>query len=252
MNLDRDTILSLLPCYICGDLPPEVAERIAARLDGDAELQARVEQLGLVRTECSGVLAATLAELPELSEILAQVKLTPQGSAPAPPVRLWGLWVGLAAAALLTLGMASADPTPREQAFFSVTTDLGASARAVNAPLAGLLDAGVEPRLAMAPDLSALGFKLLTVLPLRTPTPGVAAVYEKDGKRYVCQIYADAGAHGIPDEVRTVRGTTLRGYRQGSASIVSWVGGGRLCVFGGEARLDELFAVVSARLTGRS
>lgn len=246
MSFERDELLHLLPCHLCGDLPAGVSEQVEEALRDDAELRIMYDTLVVSREECARLLEAAREAVPELAEL---------GHAPAPPVptvpptRPWGLAVGVAAALLLTVGSALQDRQDAvEQGFF----DTHVAAVESPALLAGpglpvaLQAAGVEPRLAMAPDLSAQGFALVGVMPV--PGGGVAVVYERDGKRYVCQIYAAVPTALQPDRVEQVGPVLMRGFERGEQAAVSWSSGGRTCVFSGEVPVDELLAVVRQRL----
>ena len=76
----------------------------------------------------------------------------------------------------------------------------------------------------------------------------MAVVYEKDGKRYVCQIYGAVPTALRPDRVEQVGPVVLRGFERGAQAAVSWSSGGRMCVFSGEAPVEELLAVVRRRI----
>lgn len=259
MSFDRSALLHLLPCRLCGDLPDEIVAQVDAALAEDAELRSMYEELELSRDQCAQLLDSAMEAVPGLAELgVGAPAAAPAPSGPAvPPTRLRGLWLGLAAALLLAVGAAASTPAVPCARYFSAHA-AAAQAAASTAPelvrgagpalRAALLAAGVEPRLAMAPDLSDQGFTLVGVLPLGTPHGGVAVVYEKDGKHYVCQIFGAGPAPGQPDAVEAVGGLLLRGYEDGPRSAVSWTGGGRMCVFSGEAPLGDLFAVVRRRV----
>ena len=45
-----------LPCYVCGDLPPEVFERVRALVAADPQLAQRVAELSASRALCESLL----------------------------------------------------------------------------------------------------------------------------------------------------------------------------------------------------
>jgi anti-sigma factor RsiW len=248
MSFDRAELLHLLPCHLCGDLPEGVSDQVEVALREDGELRAMYDTLVVSREECGRLLEAAREAVPELAE-LGQAPPPVHHERTVPPTRPWGLAIGVAAALLLTVAAAVQErQDPVEQGFFET------HAAATQAPelLAGpglpgaLRAAGVEPRLAMAPDLSAQGFALVGVMPV--PGGGVAVVYDKDGKRYVCQIYAAVPTSLHPDRVEQVGPVLMRGFERGDQAAVSWSSGGRTCVFSGEAPVGELLAVVRQRL----
>ena len=63
MELDRHTLLRLLPCYACGDLPPPAARAVERALATDPELRARADALVLTRDACARALAVAEDDL---------------------------------------------------------------------------------------------------------------------------------------------------------------------------------------------
>jgi hypothetical protein len=104
----------------------------------------------------------------------------------------------------------------------------------------------------MAPDLSAMGFALVSARYEDGPRAGVVLTYEKDGQRFHCRIHAGFQTGTVPDAVRVANGVVLRGFEDGAGgSVVSWSGGGRTCLFSGPAPLDDLLAMVAMRVDPR-
>ncbi len=66
MELDRATLLRLLPCYACGDLPPPAARAVERALAADPDLRARAEALVLTRETCARALAEAAGDLAAL------------------------------------------------------------------------------------------------------------------------------------------------------------------------------------------
>ncbi len=54
--MTREEVVGLLPCYVCGDVPADVAAALEAVLAEDPELAALAEQLGVLRGDCEEVL----------------------------------------------------------------------------------------------------------------------------------------------------------------------------------------------------
>jgi len=290
MTLDRETIEALLPCYLCGDLPPGVAARIDAAVAADPTLQARLDTLGRGRDACNKALALLRDDLPDLGDLeldlaplqasagpaveagadptdpASETAPTAAGAplpaslpAPTPPrpaaSPLPGLGLGLAAAAALIAFGLSQGSTPPAEVGFLAQHDHAAHASApllsaTDGPGAlkqAFRDAGVPPALAHAPDLSAWGFALVGGV-VHEGAPGVSLVYEKDGQRYVCQIYANLRTQSRPDRMVEVQGVRVRGFQDGSRGIVEWSAGGRTCLFSGPGDVSALMAVVTDRI----
>ncbi len=253
MTLPRETVELLLPCYLCGDLPEELLADVGAAIAADPDLRMRLHTLGDGREACRAALQAAAGALPELGDAgLPSPNLPPQSD---PGGAAWpGLLAAVAAAILLMATFAGAPPQPEELRLLAVHRSAVAAGPAFieatdGARLsAAFRAAGVSPSHAMAPDLSGQGYRLLGGM-VNAQRNGVAVVYEKDGKRFVCQIYAAEVSHSRPDRVRRVRGVTLRGFQQEGASVVAWTAGSRTCLFSGEAPLDTLLAEAAARLS---
>jgi anti-sigma factor RsiW len=165
------------------------------------------------------------------------------------------LGLGLAAAAaLLAFGLSQGAAPPAELGFLAqhdraahASAPLISAAAGSEALTRAFRDAGVPPALAHAPDLSSWGFALIGGVVSDGP-PGVALVYEKDGQRYVCQIYANLRTHSRPDQTVEVQGVRVRGFQDGARGVVEWSAGGRTCLFSGPGDVSALMAVVSDRI----
>lgn len=256
MILDREAALLLLPCYLCDDLPADVLDALEGLLADDAFLADRLELLRNTRDLCSDRL---LQGAPDLTEWGAPAKTARPSLPTTSPTRPWGLLVGFAAAAMVTLFSAALLPPPAGNALAALHHAVaGDDARLLRAEtpaelVAMVRNAGVSPQLAMVHDLSALGFSLVGVRvlgPLEVGAhPGVAIIYEKDGQRFVCQIQLVPPTTAAPEKTATVAGVVLRAYTSDSGSIVTWHHGGRWCVFGGPVDSDTLLAMVQTRMT---
>jgi hypothetical protein len=250
MNLDRDTILGLLPCYVCGDLPQGVAAAIGAAVAADPELEAAVAGLRSSRVACQEALLVGIAELDLLQPAGGRppVAAPPAGGAAGSALGLLG---GLGAAALVLVALTGlgAPPRPADLAL-ARAAELGAGPLLDPGadPGAALRAAGATPQLALAPDLSAHGLRLVGVAPIPGPRPGTAAVYERDGQRFVCQMIVAGGAPGTPDALREVGRLQLRGYAGPEGAVVIYDLGGMRCLFSGPLPLDALLELVAAML----
>ena len=256
MSIDRKAAIEMLPCYVCGDLPADAVAILEDMLAEDPVLAERVQHLRQVRDLCVDRLTETVPDLPEWSAPAA----APASPAPkAPPTRPWGLLAGLAAAAALALSVSTSAPEAAGPGLVDlhavVSSDDALLIRAASpqALVAELRQAGLSPQLAMVPDLSKMGFTLIGVRVLGPPGlgahPGVAVVYEKDGKRFVCQIQLAVPTRSAPEHTDSAAGTVLRAYSSDTGSVVSWKEGSRWCLFGGPVASGELLAMVRQRLT---
>ena len=254
--MDRQTIVALLPCYLCGDLPEEAARAIERALRADPSLRARLDTLQVGREACAEALAAVAPELPGLGALDLAALRAPapaaggaSGSTGASGGPL-GLLVGLAASAAIVVGgLSLAEPGAPELALAAAADATGAPGPLAPTPREALLAQGAPPALAMAPDLSAQGFELVGVRFERGPRAGVVLTYERDGQRYHCRIHAAFQTGGVPDAVVDAGGVRLRGFERGpGASVVSWTSGGRTCLFSGPLPLRELLAVTAMRV----
>jgi anti-sigma factor RsiW len=255
-TLSRVQVLELLPCYLCGDLPTHINLAIESMLETDTDLGERLATLRTSRDLCKELLEQRAPEL--LADPPSQPAPAPLAPV-SPPTRATGLVLGVAAAAIVLLAMGSVGqraPAGEEVGALHtlVSTDDAALIRAESpqALTAALQAAGVSPQLAMAPDLSEMGFQMVgarVLGPHLGTAPGVAVIYEKDGERYVCQIQLVRPTHGLPDDTTEAAGTVLRAYKSENGAVVSWFGGGRWCVFGGPASPEALLAMVGQRIT---
>ena len=190
-------------------------------------------------------------EVPKAESFTPPPPSRPLGPAAA-SVNPGGLALGLAAAVALLAVLAGGPPQQpaevqlldthqqvvQEPAGFIATTDGGALMDALRA-------AGADPRLAMAPDLTDWGY---TLVGGSVSGRGVVLVYERDGRRYTCQIYSARVTSSRPDVVQDASGVVVRGFQEGELGVVSWTAGGRTCLFSGPAPVAELMAFVTERI----
>ena len=267
MSLAREQLLDLLPCFVCGDLPPDLIASIDAAVQDDPDLAQRVQALHNSREQCLELLGSAPASFDFEVPIHAATPHAP--STPAAPAvatepttgpATMGLVLGIAAAAALLVAVGSASTRPPAGqvvgAMHAAVSSQDAALVTADSPrelAAALRDRGVSPQLAMAPDLSAMGFQMVGASILGPDeaggAPGVAVVYERDGERFVCQIQLARPTYGAPDATDLANGTVLRAYRTDQGAIVSWFGGGRWCVFGGPSEPIAMLELVKARMT---
>jgi hypothetical protein len=250
--MDRDTIVALLPCYLCGDLPEDVSRAIQHALAQDPSLQGQLDALRVGRDACAEALAAVAPDFPEFEALDLSGFAEPPTRASAPavsPASPIGILVALAACAALVLGGMSLDDGPSEEVALAAAADLDLAGPLPAVPRDALLAQGAPPALAMAPDLSAHGFELVAVRYEDGPRAGVVLTYEKDGQRFHCRIHAAFQTGGRPDAVVDAGGVLLRGFERGpDASVVSWTNGGRTCLFSGPVPVQEMLAMTAMRV----
>lgn len=245
MSLDRDTVVHLLPCYVCGDLPEPMKEQIRAMLRDDPVLAARAEALSGAEDVCRELL---LAGLPAVSTPMPLARSASSGLA------------GALAWAAAAIGLVALSPTlysagepplhglvelhaqvaPADEASFIAETDARRLAVA-------LVEAGVPMDLAMVADLSEMGLQLIGGQPA-TGRLGALILYEKDGVRYVCQVYRALPAMS-PLATQKVGASTVRSYQHGELGLVLFDGPGVMCVFSGLQPADRIMAMVVERLS---
>lgn len=263
--MDRATLEALLPCYLCGDLPPALNAAIEATVDADAALGAKLGHLGDGRDACREALAAVAPSLPadllDLSLLESSAGPVPlelpapaAGTAPtetsASPL---AALVGLAAGVLFAVaGATGGADVPDEVTLATAPVEIAAPTADRAALRQGLLDAGVAPHIAMVPDMSAMGYTLVDARVEDGPRKGVVVTYEKDGQRFHCRIYGAFQTGTVPLETRTVNGVVLRGFDDGAGGgVVAWTAKGRTCLFSGPAPVGELLALIEMRVGGK-
>lgn len=254
--MDRDTIVALLPCYLCDDVPDHVRQVLERALEEDATLRSHLTTLRTGREACAEALAAIAPELPGNVELDLSGLSAPRGALGAPPVapaNPFGLAVAVAACAALVLGGASTDDAPPyEIVLAAAAVAPGPEGPPPVAPWDALLAQGAPPALAMAPDLSAHGFERVAVRFEDGPRAGVVITYEKDGERFHYRIHTAFQTGTAPDAVVDAGGVLLRGFGRGpDASVVSWTSGGRTCLFSGPLPLQDMLAIIAIRVNPR-
>ncbi len=244
MSLDRQAVSQLLPCFVCGDLPPDLIEQVQRALEADPELAAQARALREAEAACRELLADP--DAPGRSFFSAS-PLAPQGFGRA-------LLVAASAVLLAALGAslhAAAQPPLGGLVEVHLQTSgsgaLGFIAQEDPARLAASLrQAGVPTDLLMIADLRAEGLRLVGGQPAPSGL-GALILYEKDGVHYLCQVYRALPAMP-PRELQQVGATTLRSYQHGSVGLVRFEGPGVVCVFSAALPAEEIAALVARRL----
>lgn len=259
--MNRETARTLLPDYVAGDLGAAALADVERALADDGDLRALAGQL---RRE-QELVARALAREPSPDVVLATWPTLPV--APAAPVepkpsrsaRL--AIVTAAAAAAMLAGLfgwwVTGLPGP-------ITPDVPGLARAyvlvddgelelldATDPVAleGAFDAaGVPPAVRVVPDLSAIGLRTVGVVILPGKVPGVAVVYERDGVRYLCQMYRELAATRPAETVVDMGDLRIEAWREGDVSLAAWNAPGMVCVFSARVPLAQLLAVVQERV----
>ncbi|MEY3209547.1 MAG: hypothetical protein RIT28_28 [Pseudomonadota bacterium] len=154
MKLDRAQILRALPCYLCGDLPSEVAADVRAALEEDPELATLAAQLSASGTLCQERLRRAAPGA------LFFVRRAAAVERPASAI-----WAGLVAVVFVVSFVLAAAGGPDRRAEDDVRRLLSAQA-----PLAAPLVTAESPE-----QLNAL-LRAAQISPLFTITPGLDAV----------------------------------------------------------------------------
>lgn len=281
VGLAGASLVPTLPCYLSDDLPAGWSERVQAALEADPELSRTLDVLSQARGACRAAVQVTAPMMPAFGTLMAPpappesgARLVPEDAAfgsevASTPTLLspaGGRWrSGAVVAALCAVVLSSgavtthlapaASPGLAYQAVAQLadTEGLPGFHRASDiAELKGALAAaGAAPALVDGVmDLSAQRLALVGGGVVHGPRRGVAVVYARDGRRFVVQIYPDAGWGGRPDQVVRTRRALLRGFDGGAESVVSWSANGRLWLFSGPESLDRLLAMVAVRMGG--
>ena len=249
MSMDRETLLALLPCYACGDLPPEVSDAVRDAVEGDPGLTELLEGIVCSRDACREALSRAA---PLLDVEVRRRRLT-RGPSPSP----LGLVVGGAAAVALAVWGAAA--TDGGQALRELgAVHAAASGRAGFTSVATVSEArdvliacGVPAGLAAVPDLSLLGLAVQGVQSAPGPRLGVVAVYELQGQTFTAQCFEELGLRAQAEELVSVNGRWLRVFQAEGISLVAWETRGLDCVLSGPMGPGQLLALLSAGPDGR-
>ncbi|MCB9780758.1 MAG: hypothetical protein H6742_19475 [Alphaproteobacteria bacterium] len=259
MSLDLPTTRALLPCYICGDLPPHIHAAVEAALAEHPELLREVDDLRDARDACRVVMEELAGEVPELAPLAVPPAAPPVPAEPVPPLRV-PFALGIAAAALLAVvGMARMNQRPdgisAMAAHHGPLVD-GAVPQWFDQTDSGelrdaFLAAGVPPTMAVAPNLDHLGMRIVGGAVVPGDVPGAVVVYEDDqGRRYACQMVARPAPAEPPQALSIVAGHVLRGFQRGDTAVVVWEIAGMVCLFSADMPLDQLMAAVERRIGG--
>lgn len=244
MAFEPAALRNLLPCLVCGDLPPDVAAVVQAAVDRDPELGALVAAIRANNLVCREEVLLWAGPAPDIRGPLA---------ASTPSRAPWlSLALALAAALLLAVGWSQRSgselievahrdaPSTQSDAGFITESDPGRLS-------AALRDHGLTGTLAMVPDLRPMGIELVGGLASPDGRAGSALVYARGDQRFVCQMFTTLEGAAVPTLTATVRGTLLRAYDAPDGAFVVWRELGMICIFSGPMPAADLLAMVMAK-----
>lgn len=225
--MSREELLELLPCYLCGELPPQVMNQVRQELDADPELLEILDSLETSQRECGQALQG--APPPSIG-----------WAEPQEPSAVSRPWAALAtlAVALFALGVwLLPSITPPEGVLAQVAETHQAApekhpgwiAESQPRQLADAFeDQGLSPMMAMVADLSALELMLVGG---HVVGAGTVVVYEDaEGRRFECHMAMD-GPTGDAVQVLSADGKPdLEVHRIGASTAVVWREQGMVCV----------------------
>ena len=252
--MDRSQLVELLPCFVCGDLPPEVMAQVQAAVDADPELAAVVDLLADNNELCRDALVAEAPGGLLLERVEAEAG-----------ARGWPLVVGLACAAIFALALL----LPNQHAELPSFEDDLVHASAATGDLHldrvdGWVDAdsaseleqaflaqGLTMPMAMVADLSDLGLRVVGGV---AHDQGTVVTYEDaDGTRFDCHMTGvlpvgaeaaevlSAPRDGLPD---------LQVFDLGVQKAVLWQDGPMMCVLVTRGTRARLVQVARAKVWG--
>lgn len=242
--MSREELLDLLPCYLCGELPPQVMNQVRQALDADPELLEILDSLDVSQRECGEALQGTPP-----SEIgWAEPRRSSAISRP---------WSGLAvlAVAVFAFGawlLPSMDPL---EGLLVQVAETHQSApdqhpdwiaqRQPRQLAQAFEDQGLSPMMAMVADLSSMDLELLGG---HVVGGGTVVVYEDaQGRRFECHMAMD-GPTGEAAQVLSSDGKPdLEVHRIGDATAVVWREQGMVCVLVSTAH-DAVVALAQAKV----
>ncbi|MCP4806443.1 MAG: hypothetical protein GY913_22060 [Proteobacteria bacterium] len=262
--MDRNQLVELLPCFVCGDLPDEVMEQVRVAVAADPELAAIVAALSESNDLCPDALSGSapgglLLDAPTPPSTLADP------SADEPANRGWPLVVGLACAALLALALLlpnqSADLPHFEEDLVhaaQVSADLHVDrvdgwipASSSSELKQAFLDGGLTMPMAVVADLEGIG---LTVVGGVAHQHGTLVTYEDaDGERFDCHMTGVLPTELEPTQVLEPPRDglpALEVFERHGQTAVLWQDGMMMCVLVTHASADRLVAVAQAKVWG--
>ncbi|MCK6525860.1 hypothetical protein L6R49_31035 [Myxococcota bacterium] len=236
--MDRARLLRALPCYLCGDLPSELAADVRAALEEDPELATLAAQLSASGTLCKDRLRRAAPGA------LFTVRRAALVERPAS-----ALWAGLVAVVLVVSFVLATANGPDRRAEDDVRALLQAPSP-VAAPLitasspaaltAALRDAQISPLFTITPSLEAAGLTLEGA----SPAFGGCLVVYRDARG------ARLGVLRVPEQgvnlggykaLKSGRGPALRAHGEGAGRVVAHHVDARADLYLGPWTDDALF-----------
>jgi anti-sigma factor RsiW len=259
----HDEAIQLLPCYVSGDLPPEIMAELDQVVTQDPELAQLADQL---REQNERTMRALCSDVPDA--ILSAWNLDDAGPLPdtveEPTPRHSGtpflITVAALAAAVLLAVVLAWSIGPDQQTPASVESVAYAHEIAMNGQLEALspMDtlalgrafaaAGVPSRIRDVPDLTDLGLEPEAVYIVPGQPPGSAVRYRSAETEYLCQMWLGMDIPGrgvVQSEIGDVQ---LHGYQSDGLSLVMWNEGNLLCIMSADVPLDDLLALAERRV----
>ena len=226
--MERSQLLELLPCYLCGDLPPEMMEQVRLALQTDPEALAALGGLRQSQEHCAESLL-----LSPPPDIAWEQPLTAPSSIGRPWFALAAVAVAVFALGVLLLPSLSSpvgalvdvasvhEAQPLDHSGFVSTRDARQLEKAFESQ-------GLDPMMAMVADLSHLDLQLVGG---HVVGNGTVVVYvDGAGRPFECHMAMDAPS-GEPDRVLSADGQPdLEVYGMGDATAVVWREHGMICV----------------------
>lgn len=260
--MTREKAIDMLPCYVTGDLDPDVAVEIDHIVESDPEVARLADQLREQNERIAAALAveppaALFAEWPvEAAEPVAQAR--PEGRAPvgALVMSAIALAAAIALAVMLAWRLGPDDATvasipsvvyTHEVAFMGQLTALDPADEAAVAR--GFEAAGVPTALRHVADLSDIGLTTRAVYVIPGQPPGTAVAYAGADFDALCQMWLGLSIPPRSAVQRRVGDLELHGFVADDVSLVMWSDGPVLCVMTAEVPLDELIALVERRVS---
>lgn len=251
--MDRNQLIELLPCFVCGDLPAEVMAQVQAAVDSDPELAELVALLGESNDLCRQELAQPA---PVGLEVPVEDDQVTRG---------WALVVGLACAALFALALLLPHRSAELPEFqddlthaVAVTNDLHLDRLEgwVAADSAGqlqqaFLDGGLTMPMAMVADLTGIGLEVVGGVAHANGT--IVSYVNAQGDRIDCHMTGVLPVQATATEVLaapTAGKPDLQVFDLHGASAVLWQDGDMICVLSTRGDVDALLAVARVKVWG--
>lgn len=218
MSFDRARILRALPCYLCGDLPSEVAADVRAALEEDPELATLAAQLSVSGALCRDRLRRAAPG--------ALFTVRRAGAVERPASAIWAGLVAVVFAVAFALAAAGGPDRRAEddvRQLLQSTAPLApplltaSSPEALNAALRG---AQISPLFTITPSLEAVGLRLEGASPA---FGGCLVVYrDAQGARVAVLRLPEQGLSlGAYTSLPSGRGPALRAHGVGAGRVVA-------------------------------